>query len=116
MYLWKQRLFGKQSASGYKRRYHLNKQAYFWDIYPDEIKILIWIYMYKVVSCSTQFYLQKRRSIGVEQNKCYQREVVEKLWNNHTMENYVDTKNNALELFSWFRGISNVLLSEKRKM
>lgn len=82
--LWKQRLFGKQSGSGFKRRYHLNKQSYFWDIYPREIKILLRTYTYKVVSCSTQFYLRERRNIGVEQNKCYQREVVEKLWNNHT--------------------------------
>lgn len=58
-YLWKQRAIWQWFPI--ERRYHLDKQFYFRDIYPREIKILIRIYMFRIVSCSTQFFLKKGR-------------------------------------------------------
>lgn len=46
-----------------KTRYHLNKQSYFWDIYPREIKILMRMYtrlLVAALNCSSK----KRRGRG----------------------------------------------------
>lgn len=71
----------------------MNKQFHLGDIYSREIKTLTRIFMFRVVSAALSCSSKK------PQNKCSQRGVVEKLWNNHTMKNYVDTKKNELGLF-----------------